>query len=143
MIQDVARHRHSSVADHDCVTSNPLGTKLNIPTNLSPVDWEFLLQRFSMNKSASSFVEQVVLAVREIASKSVGHPIHTVAELQQQIHDDLRRQHPEWIEAGGESPMCEFYEARLRRLLEACARSGPAEAALNSQHSTINSRLPC
>jgi hypothetical protein len=96
-----------------------------------------------MNKSASSFVEQVVLAVREIASKSVGHPIHTVAELQQQIHDDLRRQHPEWIEAGGESPMCEFYEARLRRLLEACARSGPAEAALNAQHSTINSRLPC
>jgi hypothetical protein len=39
--------------------------------------------------------------------------------------------------------MCEFYEARLRRLLETCARSGPAEAALNTQHSTINSRLPC
>jgi hypothetical protein len=38
MIQDIARHRHSSVADHDCVTSNPLGTKLNIPTNLSPVE---------------------------------------------------------------------------------------------------------
>jgi hypothetical protein len=41
-----------------------------------------------------------------------------VAELQRQIHDDLRRQHPEWIEPGGESPMCDFYEARLRRLLE-------------------------
>jgi hypothetical protein len=45
-----------------------------------------------------------------------------VAELQQQIHDDLRRQHPEWIEPGGESPMCEFYEARLRQLLETGAR---------------------
>jgi hypothetical protein len=52
-----------------------------------------------------------------------------VAELQRQIHDDLRRQHPEWIEPGGESPMCDFYEARLRRLLKTCARSGPAEAA--------------
>jgi len=68
------------------------------------------------------FVEQVVLAVREIASKSVGHPIHTVAELRQQIHDDLRRQHPEWIEPDGESPMCDFYEVRLNRLLETCAR---------------------
>jgi hypothetical protein len=26
MIQDVSQHRHSSVADHECVTSNPLGT---------------------------------------------------------------------------------------------------------------------
>ena len=93
------------------------------------IHWEFLLQRFSMNKSANSFVEQVVLAVREIASKSVGHPIHTVAELQQQIHDDLRRQHPEWIEPSGQSPMCDFYEARLSQLLETCARSIPAEAA--------------
>ena len=82
-----------------------------------------------MNKSASSFVEQVVLAVREIASKSVGHSIHTVAELQQQIHDDLRRQHPEWIEPDGESPMCDFYEVRLSRLLENLCGIGPAEAA--------------
>jgi hypothetical protein len=82
-----------------------------------------------MNKSGSSFVEKVVLAALEVAYKSTGRRVHTVAELQQQIHDDLRRQHPEWIEPGGESPMCEFYEARLRQLLETYARSGPAEAA--------------
>jgi hypothetical protein len=82
-----------------------------------------------MNRSARSFVQQVVLAAPEVASKSIGHPINTMAELRQQIHDDLRTQHPEWIEPGGESPMCDFYEARLRRLLETCARSGPAEAA--------------
>jgi hypothetical protein len=82
-----------------------------------------------MNKSGSSFVEKVVLAPLEVAYKSTGRPVHTVAELQQQIHDDLRRQHPEWIEPGGESPMCEFYEARLRQLLETYARSGAAEAA--------------
>jgi hypothetical protein len=91
--------------------------------------WSFLLQRFLMNKSARWFVQKIVLAARIVASKSVGHPTHTVAELQRQIHEDLRRQHPEWIEPGGESPMCDLYEARLRRLLETCARSGPAEAA--------------
>jgi hypothetical protein len=41
----------------------------------------------------------------------------TYTELRQQIHDDLRIQHPEWVEAGGESPMCDFYEARLMELL--------------------------
>ena len=41
------------------------------------------------------------------------HQIHTYAELRQQIHHDLRIQHPEWIEPSGESPMCDFYEARL------------------------------
>ena len=43
--------------------------------------------------------------------------IHTYAELRQKIHDDLRVQHPEWIEADGESPMCDSYEARLMQVL--------------------------
>ena len=43
--------------------------------------------------------------------------IHTYAELQQQIHDDLRLQHPEWIQPDGESPICDSYEARLKELL--------------------------
>ena len=95
-----------------------------------------------MNGSARWFVEQLVLAARMVVSRSVGHPTHTVAELQRQIHDDLRRQHPEWIEPGGESPMCDFYEARLRRLLETCARSGPAEAAnANPEGSRLPKRL--
>ncbi len=50
------------------------------------------------------------------------YKIHTYTELRQQIHDDLRIQHPEWIEPGGESPMCDFYEARLIDLLGADAR---------------------
>jgi hypothetical protein len=48
--------------------------------------------------------------------------IHTYAELRQQFHNDLRIQHPEWIEPSGESPMCDFYEARLMDLLGAEAR---------------------
>jgi hypothetical protein len=43
--------------------------------------------------------------------------IHTYTELRQQIHNDLRIQHPDWIQPGGESPMCDYYEARLMELL--------------------------
>jgi hypothetical protein len=48
---------------------------------------------------------------------AVPHQIHTYAELRQQIHDDLRIQHPEWVESNGESPVCDSYEARLMELL--------------------------
>jgi hypothetical protein len=57
------------------------------------------------------------------STKQVSHgtgpltQIHTYAELRQQIHDDLRLQHPEWIQPGGESPICDSYEARLMELL--------------------------
>ena len=44
--------------------------------------------------------------------------IHTYADLLQQIHNDLRIQHPEWIQQNGESPMCDSYEARLIELLD-------------------------
>src|SRR6266513_3197770 len=51
------------------------------------------------------------------------HQIHTYTELQQQIHDDLRIQHPEWVESNGESPMCDSYESRLTELLGASKRT--------------------
>jgi len=41
-----------------------------------------------------------------------------IANLRQQIHDDLRRQHPEWVLPNGESPMCDAYEARLMDQIE-------------------------
>ena len=48
--------------------------------------------------------------------------IHTHTELQQQIHDDLRIQHPEWVEPNGESSM------RLLEELDALTRSGSNES---------------
>ena len=45
------------------------------------------------------------------------HQIHTYSELRQQIHNDLRIQHPEWVQPNGESPICDSYEARLIELL--------------------------
>ena len=43
--------------------------------------------------------------------------IHSYAELQQQIHDALRVQHPEWVEPDGNCPTCESYERRLAQLI--------------------------
>jgi hypothetical protein len=43
--------------------------------------------------------------------------IHTYSELRRQIHNDLRVQHPEWVQPNGESPICDSYEVRLMELL--------------------------
>jgi len=53
----------------------------------------------------------------------MSHQIHTYTELKNQIHEDLRTQHPEWIEPTGECPECDEHEARLKELFEALARS--------------------
>jgi len=57
-----------------------------------------------------------------INARAASHKVHTYLELRQQIHNDLRIQHPEWIKPNGESPMCDYYEARLAELLGADAR---------------------
>jgi hypothetical protein len=57
-------------------------------------------------------------------SIAMSHQILTYTELRQQIHGDLRIQHPEWIEPDGESPMCDSYEARLMELIDAFTRRG-------------------
>ncbi|HEV3392993.1 MAG TPA: hypothetical protein VG103_05730 [Chthoniobacterales bacterium] len=38
-------------------------------------------------------------------------------ELQREMHDALRAQHPEWIEADGKSPKCDYYESLFAQLL--------------------------
>ena len=43
--------------------------------------------------------------------------IRSYAELQEQLHDDLRAQHPEWIDANGNSPMVDWYDQRLAELI--------------------------
>jgi hypothetical protein len=53
---------------------------------------------------------------------AVPHQVHTYAELRQQIHDDLRIQHPEWVESNGESSMC------LMELLDTLTRRGSDES---------------
>ena len=55
-------------------------------------------------------------------SMAVPHQIHSYTELRQQIHDDLRIQHPEWVEPNGESSM------RLLEQLDTLTRRGPNES---------------
>jgi acyl-CoA thioesterase len=43
--------------------------------------------------------------------------IRSYAELQEQMRRDLRAQHPEWIEANGDSPMLDLYDRRLAELI--------------------------
>jgi hypothetical protein len=59
----------------------------------------------------------------------MSHQINTYTELRQQIHDDLRIQHPEWVEANGESPKCDSYEVRLVELLDALTQRGSNETS--------------
>jgi hypothetical protein len=59
---------------------------------------------------------------------AMSHPIHTYTELRQQIHDDLRIQHPEWVKPTGESPMCDSYETRLTKMLHTLTRTGSSES---------------
>jgi hypothetical protein len=51
----------------------------------------------------------------------MSHKIDTYTELKQQIHDDLRVQHPEWIEPNGDCFTCDSYESRLAQLLDRLA----------------------
>ena len=54
------------------------------------------------------------------------HQLHTYADLQRQIHDDLRMQHPEWIQPNGECPTCDSYETRLKKTLDVLKGQRPS-----------------
>jgi len=43
--------------------------------------------------------------------------IRSYAQLQQQIHNALRVEHPEWVKPNGDCPTCDSYESRLAELL--------------------------
>ena len=49
--------------------------------------------------------------------------IHSYSELQQQIREDLRIQHPDWVEPNGDCPTSDSYEVRLSELLGLGQRS--------------------
>ena len=53
---------------------------------------------------------------------TMSHQTHTCTEFRQQIHDDLRIQHPEWVERNGESSM------PLMELLDTLTRRGSNES---------------
>jgi hypothetical protein len=64
----------------------------------------------------------------------VSYLAHTFTELRQQVHEDLRIQHPEWIQSNGECPMCDAYEARLVELLDPLTREADHESIAAPDH---------
>ena len=68
--------------------------------------------------------------VRLAKSIAMPHQIHTYTELRQQIRDDLRIRHPEWVEPNGECPMCDSYESRLMELLDNSRERDPTSLSL-------------
>jgi len=51
-------------------------------------------------------------------SSSCSGELRSYVQLQHEIHDALREQHPEWIEQNGDCPTCESYESRFAELLD-------------------------
>jgi len=84
----------------------------------------------SLNAGIRLFVQPDVFGGTATPANPPGRSclIDTVAALQRQIHNDLRAQHPEWVEPNGESPMCDFYEARLAQLLDSYAHTESDES---------------
>jgi len=62
--------------------------------------------------------------------------IGSYAELQRQIHDALRAEHPEWVQPNGDCPTCESYESRLAELLGKLTAS-PTVSSPTEEHWAI------
>jgi hypothetical protein len=52
-----------------------------------------------------------------IHSSSLAAEVPAYAQLQREMHDALRAQHPDWILPNGDCPTCDSYESRLAELL--------------------------
>jgi hypothetical protein len=68
-------------------------------------------------------------------------------ELQREMHDALRAQNPEWIEADGKSPTCDYYESLFAALLVSYRTHARAhyDHLLNitkTERHTANSSMP-
>ena len=74
-----------------------------------------------------------------IKPMALPHQIHTHTELLQQIHEDLRIQHPEWVQSNGESPKCDAYEVRLTELLDTLTRKVPNNSQPEEPHEASDS----
>ena len=66
--------------------------------------------------AACSFLP-MLLTMKTDFSPSVPDPGHLYVQLQHEIREALRGEHPEWIGPNGQSPICEAYESRLAELL--------------------------
>jgi hypothetical protein len=58
-----------------------------------------------------------LLAMKTNTLPKATEEIRSYVQLQRQIHDALRVEHPEWVKSNGDCPTCDSYESRLAELL--------------------------
>ena len=78
---------------------------------------------------AVRYVLPTVLAMKTDTSRRATKEVEPYLQLQQQMHEALRREHPEWVQPNGESPICDAYESRLAELLGLSSHSEHLSAA--------------
>jgi hypothetical protein len=78
---------------------------------------------------AASCLLPTVLAMKTNASRRVTKEVEPYVLLQQQMHEALLKEHPEWVQPDGECPICEAYESRLAELLGLSSWSGHRSVA--------------
>jgi hypothetical protein len=61
--------------------------------------------------------ERLVLKMNTTHPSSPAAEVPAYAQLQREIRDALRAQHPDWILPNGDCPTCDSYESRLAELL--------------------------
>ena len=71
----------------------------------------------------------MVVSMKINASTAVPKAVQPYVQLQRQIHEALRREHPEWVKPDGKCPICEAYELRLAELLRLSSESEHRSAA--------------
>jgi hypothetical protein len=103
------RHRLARSAIRSIPNERPYMKFISLGTNRSQTQRQPGTQRPAPRESSSK---------PTIASQQ----IHTYTELRHQIHDDLRTQHPDWVQTNGKSPICDSYESRLMELLAPLSR---------------------
>ena len=92
----------------------------------------FYLERGSAVHLPSGNQNSCVREVAVVGSEPIFHTVKTntlptggeirsYVELQREIHDALRVEHPEWVKPNGDCPTCESYESRLAELLGLCS----------------------
>ena len=98
-------------------------------TFLAPDSYIAYLERGSAGHLASGNQKSCVREIAIVGSEPIFHIVKTktlpsgpdevrsYAQLQRQIHDALRVEHPEWVKPNGDCPTCESYESRLAELL--------------------------
>ena len=68
-------------------------------------------------------------------SSGLGAEVPAYAQLQREMHDALRAQHPDWLSPNGDCPTCDSYDARFAELLIA---SLATERALAHRPKSLN-----